>query len=121
PDSARVTLSAIAGAIITVTGTVYSITIVTLSLASQQFGPRLLRTFMLDYTTQFTLGVFIATALYSLLMLRVIESPSPELSFPHLSVLIAVTLMVFSVAMLIYFIHHIAMLIQAPKIVESVA
>jgi uncharacterized membrane protein len=61
------------GAIVTVIGAVFSITIVTLSLTSQPFGPRLLRRFMFDLWTQITLGAFLAAACYSLLILRTIE------------------------------------------------
>ena len=82
PDTARTTLSATAGAMIAVTGTVFSITIVTLSLTSQQFGPRLLRRFMYDLTTQITLGGFLSTGFYCLLMLRVVESGEGGLSAP---------------------------------------
>ena len=117
-DTARATLSATAGAMIAVTGTVFSITVVTLSLTSQQFGPRLLRRFMYDLTTQITLGVFLSTGVYCLLLLRSVEA---QQVVPHLSILCAVALAGLSMAMLIVFIHHIAMLIQAPQVVAAVA
>ena len=107
-----------AGAMIAVTGTVFSITIVTLSLTSQQFGPRLLRRFMVDLTTQITLGVFLSTGLYCLLLLRVVEHQvggDAAQSVPHLSVMAAVAVSIVSMGMLIVFIHHVAILIQAPK------
>ena len=121
PVTTRATLSALAGAMVTVTGTVFSITVVTLSLTSQQFGPRLLRRFMYDLPTQFTLGALLATGFYCLLLLRMAEvERNGELAL-HLSVLAAVALAVFSMAMLIVFIHHIAILIQAPHIVAAVS
>jgi uncharacterized membrane protein len=120
-DAARATLSAIAGAMVAVTGTVFSITIVTLSLTSQQFGPRLLRRFMYDLPTQVTLGVFLSTGFYCLLILRVVEHHEGGAQAPHLSVLAAVVLAVLSMVMLIVFIHHVAILIQAPQIVAAVA
>ncbi len=120
-DTARTTLSAMAGAMIAVTGTVFSITIVTLSLTSQQFGPRLLRRFMYDLATQLTLGLFLSTGFYCLLILRVVESKEDGLIAPHISVLAAVGFAVLSMGMLIVFIHHIAMLIQAPNVVAAVA
>src|SRR5271154_3700127 len=55
-DSARVVLATVAAAIITVVGIVFSITIVALTLASTQFGPRMLRNFVRDPGTQVTLG-----------------------------------------------------------------
>ena len=60
-DAARQILASIGGAVITVVGIVFSITIVTLTLASTQFGPRLLRNFIRDRGTQLTLGTFVAT------------------------------------------------------------
>ena len=120
-DTARSTLSAMAGAMLTVTGTVFSITIVTLSLTSQQFGPRLLRRFMYDLATQVTLGVFLSTGLYCLLLLRAVEYQNDGTSVPHLSICAAVAFSVVSMALLIFFIHHVAMLIQAPHVVAAVA
>ena len=120
-DSSRATLSAITSAMIAVTGTVFSITIVTLSLTSQQFGPRLLRMFMLDLITQLTLSSFLSTSFYSLLILRVIERQPDKFTVPHLSVLFGVILMVISFIVLIIFFHHIAVMIQAPHIVKNVA
>ena len=120
-ETARVTLSAVAGAMIAVTGTVFSITVVTLSLTSQQFGPRLLRRFTSDITTQLTLGVFLSTGFYCLLLLRVVEKGDNPLVAPHLSVMVAVGLSVVSMVMLIVFIHHISTLIQAPNVVAAVA
>ncbi|MCI5065247.1 DUF2254 domain-containing protein [bacterium] len=104
--SARTLLSTIAAAMIGVTGTVFSITIVTLSLASQQFGPRLLRTFMEDTLTVFTLSIFLSTGLYSLLVLRVIREIPDHTDIPSISVLFAIFLALLSVLTLIVFIHH---------------
>src|ERR1700716_1222801 len=68
-DSARQILTAIAAAMITVVGVVFSITVVALTLASTQFGPRMLRNFVRDRVTQFTLGTFVATFFYAILVL----------------------------------------------------
>lgn len=120
-ETARATLSAMAGAMVAVTGTVFSITIVTLSMTSQQFGPRLLRQFMYDLPTKLTVGVFLSTGFYCLLLLRVVEHHEDGAVAPHLSVVTAVLLAVLSMAMLIVFIHHVATLIQAPHVVTGVA
>src|ERR1700680_2715825 len=73
-DAARQILTAIAAAVITVVTLVFSITIVTLTLASTQFGPRMLRNFIRDWITQFTLGTFVATFVYAILALVSIGS-----------------------------------------------
>jgi uncharacterized membrane protein len=69
PDAARQILSSLAAAIITVVGVVFSVMIVTLTLASSQFGPRMLRTFIRDRGTQLTLGTFVATFFYAMMVL----------------------------------------------------
>jgi uncharacterized membrane protein len=80
----------------------------TLQLASSQFGPRVLRNFMRDRSNQIVLGTFIATFLYCLLVLRTVRGTEDSSFVPHLSVAFGVLLAITSVAVLIYFIHHIA-------------
>src|ERR1700753_4106150 len=82
PDAAREILSSLAGALITVVGVVFSVMIVALTLASQQFGPRLLRTIIRAQVAQRTLGTFVATFFYAMLTLISIGSTF----VPHLSV-----------------------------------
>jgi uncharacterized membrane protein len=119
-DAARQILTSLAAAVITVVGVVFSITIVTLTLASTQFGPRMLRNFIRDRGTQFTLGTFVATFVYATLVL--ISIGSGENPFvPHLSITLSVALVTLSMAVLIYFIHHIATSIQLPQVIASIA
>ena len=118
---ARQILSTIAGSIITVTGVIFSVTLIALSLASQQFGPRLLRTFMRDLGNQFVLGTFIGTFIYSMLVLRVVQEASDgQTNIPNLAVTFAVVLAMFSLGVLIFFIHHVVSSIQAEVIVSNV-
>jgi uncharacterized membrane protein len=120
-DAARQILTSIAAAVITVVGVVFSITIVTLTLASTQFGPRMLRNFIRDRGTQFTLGTFVATFVYAILALVSI-SPSSHGDFvPHLSITVTLGLVVLDLAVLIFFIHHIAKSIQLPQVIASIA
>lgn len=118
---ARAILSTVANSMITVTGIVFSITIVALSLASQQFGPRLLQNFMRDRGNQLVLGTVTSTYLYCLLVLRSISETPGAPSIPHISILVAVLLAVLCVAVLVYFIHHIAESIQVTNIVAGVS
>ena len=120
-EGARSLLSAVAGSIITVAGVVFSIIIVVMSLASSQFGPRILRNFMRDRVNQFVLGTFVATFIYCLMVLRTIREPDVGGFLPHLSVTTAVVLAVVSLAVLVYFIHHVAAAIQAPNVIANVA
>lgn len=120
-DAARQVLIGIAAAVITVTGVVFSITILALTLASQQFGPRMLRNFVRDIGTQVTLGVFVGTFAYAVLALGSI-APGPRGDFvPSLSVTMALGLLLVDLALLIYFIHHIARSIQLPDVIARIA
>jgi uncharacterized membrane protein len=119
-EGASSLLGAIAGSMITIAGVVFSMTLVALSLASSQLGPRLLRNFMRDNTTQMVLGTFVATFLYCLLVLRTIRRAEEIAFVPHLSVTLGVLLAVVSVGVLIYFIHHVSVSIQANEIVARV-
>ncbi len=120
PEGARVILSTIAGSVITVTGVTFSITIVALTLASSQFGPRLLRNFMKDKGNQLVLGAFIATFIYCVIVLRSIHSDGEENFIPNISLTLAVILVCADVFVLIYFIHHISASIQADNVIEDV-
>ena len=120
-DGARQILTALAAAIITVVGVVFSIILVTLTLASTQFGPRMLRNFIRDRGTQLTLGTFVATFVYAILVLVSI-GPGPRGEFvPHISVTTTLALMVADLGVLIYFIHHTATSIQLPHVIASIA
>jgi uncharacterized membrane protein len=121
PDGARAVLAAIAGSMIGVTGVVFSITIVTLTLASAQFGPRLLRNFMRDLGNQIVLGTFIATFVYCLLVLRVVRDIDDMQFVPHISVTCGLALALASLGVLIYFIHHVSVSIQADHIIAAVS
>jgi uncharacterized membrane protein len=120
PEGASTILGTIAGSMITTVGVIFSITLVALTLASNQFGPRLLRNFRRDTTTQIVMGFFISTFLYSLLVLRAIRRENAGDFVPHVSVSLAVLLALASLGMLIYFIHHIAVSIQANEVIGRV-
>lgn len=116
PDSARSLLSTIAASNITVAGTVFSITIVALSLASSQFGPRLVRNFMRDRGTQFSMGMFLSTFVYALMTIRGIDAVSGTGTNHESGVHAAVLLALISIGTLIYFIHNVAQSIQVDNI-----
>ena len=120
-DAVRQVLTAIAAAVITVVTLVFSITIVTLTLASTQFGPRMLRNFIRDRITQVTLGSFVATFVYAVLVLVSIGPSSHGEFVPHLSVTVTMLLVLVDVAVLVLFIDHIAKLIQLPQVIASIA
>ncbi len=123
-SGAREVLSVIAGTMITVTGVVFSITIVALQLASSQFTPRVLRTFTGDRGNQVVLGVFIATFTYALLVQRTVrEAPDDTRPafVPAASVTVAILLALISIGCLIYYIDHAATSIRASVVIDRAA
>jgi uncharacterized membrane protein len=121
-EGARQMLSTLAGSMMTVMGITFSMTLLALTLASSQYTSRILRNFMRSRITQFTLGVFAGTFTYCLIVLRTIRgSAGVEEFVPSLAVFFAFVLSLGGVGVLIYFIHHIALSIQASSIIASVA
>lgn len=117
PENARSLLATVAGSMITVSGVTFSVVMVALSIASSQFGPRLMVNFIRDRGNQVVLGCFVATFIYSLLALRRIGGDGTHV--PHLTVAAAVVLTFVSVGVLIYFFHHVAVSIQAGYVVAQ--
>ncbi|WP_414623201.1 DUF2254 domain-containing protein [Calothrix sp. CCY 0018] len=122
-DGARGVLSSVAGSTIGITATAFSITIVALQLASSNFGPRILRSFMQDVGNKVVLGTFISTFVYSLLVLRAIYGSAEDINqfVPHLSVTVGIILAVICTAVLIYFIHHASTIIQVSYVISQIS
>ena len=120
-DGARAFLSTVAGSMITVAATAFSITIAILALTSVQFGPRLIRNFVRDVSNQAVLGTFLATFLYCLVVLRTVRGPDEGEFVPYLSIAVASLLALASLAMLIYFISHVSRSIQVMNVVASIS
>ena len=118
---ARGMLSTIAGSMMTVMGVTFSMTLVTLALASSQYTSRILRNFMRDRVTQVVLGIFAGIFTYCLIVLRTIRGGDEGGYVPSLAVFFGVVLAIGGISVLIFFIHHIASSIQASSIIASVA
>lgn len=117
-DAARSILSTIASGMVTVTGLVFSLTIVSLQLASSQFGPRLLRAFMGSLGNQIVLGTFTSTFIYCLIVVGTVRE---SLGFvPQLATTVGILLAILDIAVLIYFIHHVANSIRIETLIGRV-
>jgi len=114
-------LSTIAGAMMTVMGVTFSMTLLALALASSQYTSRILRSFMRDRVTQVVLGIFAGIFTYCLIVLRTIRGGDEGQYVPSLAVFFGVMLAISGVGVLIFFIHHVASSIQASRIIASVA
>jgi len=125
-EGARNLLNVIAGSMITVAATVFSITIAAVVYASGSYGPRLLNNFMEDRGNQLSLGTFIATFIYAVMVLRAIGGSeqaatvdSPDV-VPQLSLLIATVLMALSIGVLVYFLHHVPASIRINSVIQDI-
>lgn len=119
-EGARQMLSTLAGSTMALMGITFSMTLVALALASSQYTSRILRNFMGSRATQIALGVFAGIFAYCLIVLRSIRGGDPGF-IPSAAVFFAFVLALAGVAVLIFFIHHIASSIQAVNIIASVA
>ena len=119
-DGARAMLSTIASSVITVAGVAFSITIATLALASAQYTPRVLRTFMADRANQVVLGMFVGIFAYCVVVLRTIRGGDEGAFVPSIAVLAGVILALVAVGALIFFVHHIGEALQPSTILERV-
>ena len=120
-DGARLVLSTIAGSMITVASLVFSMTLVALTLAASNIGPRLLDRYISNRVNQVALGLFLATFVYSLIVLRAVIDDDSMVFVPHLSVSLAMVLAILSFGWLIAFIHELATSIQIDNTVARVA
>ena len=120
--AARTVLNAVSSSLITVTSLTFSLTVVTLQLASSQFSPRLLRTFTSDLFVQATLGLFLATFTYALTVLRVVRSPAESQSnfVPRIAVTLGFLLALASVVLLVLFLAHLTRIIRVENMVFTV-
>ncbi len=119
-ESARTVLSVVAGAMLGVAGTVFSITLVALTMASSNLGPRLLRNFMYKRLNQFVLGAFVALFLYALVVLQSVKSAGDNEFIPYLSVFFTLVASLLNIFMLVVFIHQISVSIQADYVISDV-
>jgi len=119
-DGARDMLSTLASSMMTVMGIIFSMTLLALSLASSQYTSRILRNFMRSHVTQVTLGTFAGIFVYCMIVMHAIRTGNSPF-VPSLAVFFAFVLVFAGIAVLIFFIHHIASSIQASSIIASVA
>lgn len=116
-ETARTILATIGGAMITFTGLVFSITVLVLQLASQQYSPRVLKTFMQDRISKIALGMFVATFVFSVTALVRVGAGS----VPGVAMGVAVVLVLASIGVFVQYINHVASSIQVSSIIDRVA
>jgi uncharacterized membrane protein len=120
PQVAQVILGGIGASIMTVVSIVFAILLMTLTLASMQFSPRIIVSFARDRITQWTLGIFLGTFLYCMAALPAAHA-QPRPFAPVASVVGALLLAIVCVGLLLFFIHHISQAISVNHIVDRIA
>jgi len=118
-DTVRTLLATVTGVMISTLALVLTLTIITLQLASSQFGPRLIRTFMRSGITRWTISVFAATFSFSLTTLAAVDGTSEFV--PHVGTSITLILSIVSLAMLIFYVHDVATSIQVTAVLSTIA
>lgn len=119
-DGSRSILATIAQSVVTIAGVSFSITIVALSLAANQYTPRVLRNYMRDHGNQVVLGGLVGIFTYCIIVLRTIQG-GEESFVPAVSVIVALAFSIIAIGLFVYFVHHVATSIQAASIISSIA
>ena len=122
PEGARQMLATIATAMASVIGIAFSIVIVVLQLAASQYSPRVITTFRRDRGQQVVLGMYLATFVYSLMVLRQVRAPNgvDEGLVPGLAMLIALILSLTCLGLLLYFVHHVSEQLRVSNITTRI-
>jgi len=118
---ARGSLTTIAETTIGVTGVVFSITLVPLTIASSQYGSIIMRSFMRDRATQLVLGAYGATTFYSMILVAVLPPNAAFLLNARWPVSVAYYMLLVNLMILFYFIHHVADSLQAATVIEEIS
>jgi uncharacterized membrane protein len=118
PAVARSLLSSIITAMISFTALVFSITVVAVQLASAQFSPRVLRTFLQDRVTQLTLGTFVSTFLFAMVVLATLPQPGERV--PQLSLVVAMALVLASIGVFLHYLHHITTILHVSSVIAAI-
>lgn len=113
-------LSTVAGATITTAGVVFSLTVVSLQLASSQFSPRVMRSFIRDRLSQTVIGLLVATFVFCVLVLRHI-SGDPTSNAPRVAMTVAIVLAVATVLLIIAYLNRLAYGLQVGEVVRTIS
>jgi uncharacterized membrane protein len=119
-ESARNLLSALLSGIISMTSLVISLTFVSLTLAANQLGPRLIVSFIADRQIQAVLGLFLATVLYMIFVMRTLGDELGSGGVPHLAITVASALAMSCMFALLFYVHKVSRAIIADTVIERV-
>jgi uncharacterized membrane protein len=120
---ARALLTALAGAMITVIGLTFSLTVIALQMAAGQYSPRVMRGFLSDRGVQLVLSWLVGTFAYCVAVLRIIRESTDgsDEVLPELAVTVGVLFALGALGMLVYFLHHITRQLRVETILREIA
>ncbi|MGG5890650.1 DUF2254 family protein [Falsiroseomonas sp. HC035] len=119
-EDARNLLSSLLTGVISMAAMAFSATVVVLTLAASQYGPRLIRVFRSDLTTQATLGTFAMSIVYQVLILRVVRGDAEFQDVPHVAISLGTALALACVLALLVFIQEMTKIAVANEIIARV-
>jgi uncharacterized membrane protein len=119
-DTALTVLSACLGGLISLMVFSFSMVMLLLSQASNNYSPRLLPGLISDKRHQLILGIYLATILYNIFTLFSIEPSEKKYTLPGFSVLLGIIFTLLCLVAFIYFIHNISQSIQINNILENI-
>lgn len=121
PDAALFILSTIATSMVTLAALVLTITMVVVQLAMGQFSPRIVRSILQDTPSQIAIGVFVGTFAHAMLTLRQVRVDGPEGPVvPGIAVLTAFLLVIVSIILLVFYVHHLGQSLRVAALIELV-
>ena len=119
PDAALAILSTIATSMVTLAALVLTITMVVVQLAMGQFSPRIVRTILQDTTSQLAIGLFVGTFAHAMLTMREIRLGGSG-GVPGIAIITAFVLVIASIIMLVYYVHHLGQSLRVAALIELV-
>jgi uncharacterized membrane protein len=120
PQAALAVLTTVAASMVTLTALVLTITMVVVQLAMGQFTPRVLRTILRDRPSQLAIGVFVATFVHAMLVMREVRASGDEGNVPGLAIVVSFVLIIVSIVVLVWYVHHIGQSLKVASLIDSV-
>ncbi|MFI9051586.1 DUF2254 domain-containing protein [Streptomyces sp. NPDC053427] len=123
-EDSKTIVTTISSAMLTFIGVVFSISLVAVQMASGQLTPRVVRIFIRSRISKATLTVFLATFLFSLLVLTSHESESnvrQVTSVPVVQSLLTMALLALSLLLFIAYVSATLRLMQVGPVVDRIA
>ncbi len=121
PNAARSILSTIAAGWATILGVAFSVTLITLQLATTKYTSHIVSRFEDDKINQLMLGWFVSVVLYSLLVLKTVRTGEETgIAFtPIVGVNVAVFIAIVALFVFVLFLHNISMYLRPNSLVSK--